>query len=369
MFHFVRLGKSLGPRLFVVSFLLLSAAMFYYVILDHWGLLSDVFFFELRNRIHGLFYVGAIAYASVFFSWRGYMLVWSVAFLVNLPRTLYFSLSTESLVSNLAFWSLPLLAGAIIALEKQWRSRQRSAFADRQRERELYLSRILVAQEEERRRIAIELHDEPLQDLVALAYAAEAAVAELPEAATQSREKVVWIRDQCVRISRELRRISYDLRPSILDELGLVPALRWLVDRTTDETPVTVAFVVDEQTEKMERVERQVESGVFRVVQEALNNIRRHSGATRADVTLHLTSEALVVEVSDNGHGFQTDKSVIRLASEGHLGILGMRERASALGGSLVVRSSPSSGTVITMSIPVSMLRLSNGGTGWMVST
>lgn len=345
----LKIDGRLFARLTIVSLLLILVTVLYYVVVDASGLLSGLFFFELKHRIHGMFYLLAIACASTFFQWRGYATVWLLAFLLHLPRTIFFSLSEEALVGNLGFWLVPLLAGGIVALERQWRARQKANFAERQRERELLLRRILVAQEDERRRIAKELHDETLQDLIALAYAAEATLGEIPESANQPRLRIIWIKDQCVRISRELRRISYDLRPSMLDQLGLVPAVRWLAERISTESKVTTEVGIHG---KVERLDRQTESEIFRIVQEALTNVRKHSGATRATVTLTFSRESLEVAVMDNGRGFETGRSMRRLASTGHLGIIGMRERATAIGAHLVLRSDESSGTLLSMRVP-----------------
>ncbi len=350
--NFLRaLQRKTTPSIRVGTAVLLVVVptLFYYLLVDSWDVFPDVLFFELRHRIHGSLYLVAFAYASLFLAWRGYALVWVASFLIHLSRGVRFSLSTEALVGNLFFWSLPLLAGAIVVIERQWRLRQRNLFAEREQERELYLRRILMAEEDERRAIAEELHDEPLQDLIALAYGAEAAVNEIPETFPQARAKVAWIREQCVRVSRELRRISYDLRPSILDQLGLVPALRWLTERMTTEGHVTTELAIEGQTERMDR---QVESCIFRVVQEALTNIRKHSGAGKASVLLTYTPDSLWVKIEDNGRGFEVKGAMERLASDGHMGILGMRERAAAIGGDLVFESGPATGTRLRLRVP-----------------
>ncbi len=333
----------------IAAFLVVIVSVFYYLLLDQLELCLNVFYFELRHHVHGILYLAPMTFASAAFGWRGYAITWLMCFAVHLPRGAYWSLSTDALLSNLGFWSVPLLAGAIVALERQWRSQQRQMFAERQREREGYVRRILETQEDERRRLAVELHDETLQDLIALAYAAEAAVAGVPASATESRAQIEWIKDQSVRISRELRRISSDLRPSVLDQLGLVPALRWLAERTTVEAGVSTDVRVQGD---VERLNGRLESGIFRVVQEALANVRKHSGASRASVVLTFSPASLVVEVVDNGHGFRELKPMRELVLEGHIGVIGMRERAAGMGANLTIRSNPTAGTEVRMVIP-----------------
>lgn len=342
--------RSLLLRVGIAALLLILPTLVYYVLLDRLGLSPTLFFFELRHRVHGMLYLIPVIYASAFFPWAGYAVVWLLAFAIHLPRGVYYSLSAEALIGNLGFWFVPLLAGGLIAFERQWRSQQRKMFEERQHERELYLRRILVAQEEERRRIAKELHDETLQDIIALAFAAEAALSGLPEDVAEPRAKVNWIMDQCVRISRELRRVSYDLRPSVLDQLGLVPAVRSLAERTTSAGVATAVTVQGD----VERLSRQVETVVFRVVQEALTNVKKHAHATQASVLLAFSPDVLLVEVSDNGHGFHAKKAMARLASDGHLGIIGMRERAAAIGADLTLKSNGSTGTLLRLRVPTS---------------
>jgi signal transduction histidine kinase len=220
---------------------------------------------------------------------------------------------------------------------------------ERQREREVYIQKSLVAQEEERRRIAKEIHDETLQDLLALAYVADEMLKECPAEDERVASKAGSIKDTSLRVAHELRRISFDLRPSTLDHLGLVPSLRALAERTTDEAAIPTRFGVS--GEPM-RLDKQAEIAIFRIVQEALTNVRRHSNATAAWVKLDFRRDALRLEIGDNGEGFNAKGRMARLASEGHLGLLGIRERLTSLGGNLRLQSRPGQGTLLNMTIP-----------------
>ena len=336
----------------VLAALLVAPTVLYYVIIDTLDLLPapGLFFFELRHDLQGCLYFVAVGLAAVGLSFRGFAYTWLAAFLIHLPRTIKFTLSTEALVHNLGFWFLPLFAGAVITLERHWRATQRRMEQERQKEREVYIQKTLVAQEEERRRIAKEIHDETLQELVALAYVADEMRKECPAGDGGMAAKAGSIKDTSLRVARELRRISFDLRPSTLDHLGLVPSLRSLADRTSDEGGIPTRFNV---TGEPVRLDKQAEIAIFRVVQEALSNVRRHSSATTAWVSLEFRRNVLRLEIGDNGEGFNAKGRMTRLASEGHLGLLGIRERATALGGRFRLHSSPGKGTVPTVRIPV----------------
>lgn len=207
----------------------------------------------------------------------------------------------------------------------------------------LYARKVGQAQEDERKRIARELHDDTVQALVVIARRLE----EL--AGGTSNPAAAEIREQVRELTKGVRRFSQELRPSVLDDLGLIPALKWLaadlaknhgiaVDTGTDGTPVQLPA----ETELM----------LFRIVQEALANVRKHSGATEAHVMVGFLEQELTVTVQDNGRGFDTG-GVAELAGAGKLGLLGMRERAELLGGRLDVHSSPGRGTTVTVTLPL----------------
>ena len=339
-------------RVCTIVVLLIVPTVVYYIIIDTLDLVPapGLFFFELKNDVQGSLYFAALAFAAVALSWRGFAFTWLAAFFIHLPRTVTYTLSTESLLHNLGFWFLPFLAGAVVTLERNWRATQRRIEREREQERELYIQKILVAQEEERLRISKEIHDETLQDLLALAYVADAMLKECHGGDGRLGEKAISMRDTSLRVAAELRRISSDLRPSTLDHLGLVPSLRWLSERTGSEAAIPTRLTVSGQPWPLDK---QAEIAIFRIVQEALTNVRKHSGATEAWVNLEFKRDVLKLKIGDNGHGFIPRLNTNKLASEGHLGLLGIRERVTALGGSLRLQSRPATGTVLHLGIPL----------------
>jgi signal transduction histidine kinase len=142
-----------------------------------------------------------------------------------------------------------------------------------------------------------------------------------------------------------VRRIATELRPSILDQLGLEAAIEWLVQDAAQRTGIAVTL----QAEEFPPLPDLVASHAFRIIQEALTNVTRHSKATRVDVTVRHVGSAIILGVEDNGVGF-APRSLSGLRS---LGLVGMRERAMACGGTLLVRGEPGEGTAIVVTIPV----------------
>ncbi len=342
-------------RMAVIVVLIIVPSVAYFIDTLDLVPVPGLFFWELMHDVQGCLYFAALAFAAVALSWRGFAFTWLAAFIIHLPRTVMYTLSTEALIRNLGFWFLPLSAGAVITLERHWRAAQRQVELDRQQERELYIQQILVAQEEERLRISKEIHDETLQDLLALAYVADAMLKECHEGDGRLGEKAISMRDTSLRVAGELRRISSDLRPSTLDHLGLVPSLRWLSERTGSEAAIPTRLTVSGQPWPLDK---QAEIAIFRIVQEALTNVRKHSGATEAWVNLEFKQDVLKLKIGDNGHGFTPRLNTNKLASEGHLGLLGIRERVAALGGSLRLQSRPTMGTVLNLSIPAPALEI-----------
>ena len=206
-------------------------------------------------------------------------------------------------------------------------------------------ARLQTTREEERTRMAREIHDELGQALTAL----KLDVAWLESRGSRNSgafrlgDKSLTIRiDETMQI---VRRIASELRPSVLDQLGLEAAIESLVRETTQRTGIAVIFHADD----FPRLPDEIASHSFRIIQEALTNVVRHSKATRVDVSVRRVGDVIILGVEDNGVGF-TPQTLSGLSS---LGLVGMRERALACGGRLVIRGEPGRGTGIAVTIPV----------------
>jgi len=214
----------------------------------------------------------------------------------------------------------------------------------------LYIQQITRAQEEERSRIARELHDSTAQELIIVLHQVEGLLqnkAKLP----LSEAKDLWgVHEQIKGILQEVRYFGRDLRPSILDDLGLRAALEWLVEQLETEHKVECHLtVVGEER----RLPSEAEVMIFRVVQEAIRNIGKHSQASQAEVTVKFEQKEITIIVKDNGIGFHLLESVGDLTRAGKLGLAGMQERVQLLGGSLSMQSEPGKGTTIVVKAPV----------------
>jgi two-component system sensor histidine kinase UhpB len=214
---------------------------------------------------------------------------------------------------------------------------------------------ILQAQEDERRRISLELHDEAGQNLTALLIHEEVLNQTLQELMSTTRDisryqQVDEELRQLIALTQHtlenIRVLAQQLRPSVLDDLGLLAAFRWLVEDSQQRLNLMVSLTLDEQEALFRQLPPAYETALFRVAQESLTNIARHARAGQATITLRRQQEKISLTIRDNGRGY--------VAATFHpgTGILGMRERATMLGGSLKITSLPEKGTIVRATLP-----------------
>jgi signal transduction histidine kinase len=205
--------------------------------------------------------------------------------------------------------------------------------------------RLVDVQEDERRNLARELHDQIGQMLTGLQFSLSAL---LPQATDAQKEKIASIQKMVSNLIAQTREISINLRPSMLDDTGLILTLIWHFDRFTSQTDIEVKFKHYNILDK--RFKPEVETAIYRIVQEALTNVARHAKTDVVEVTIKLEGQLITVEISDQGQGFDLDQ--VDLSS--HMGLNSMRERAYVVGGLMDIQTAPGSGTSIHAEIPLS---------------
>jgi len=212
----------------------------------------------------------------------------------------------------------------------------------------LYLKEITRAQEEERKRIARELHDSAVQDLATLLLDVEAIATTRKRLPNNLVEEVEKVRSRVSEIAEELSRLSRALRPSALDRLGLVPAVKVMLQDPRATGKMAVHFEV---IGRERRLKPEAELGLFRIVQEATNNARKHSGAANLAVSIGFKPDGVTVTVTDDGKGFRPPQMLSDLAAKGQLGLLGMQERAQLLEGDFSIESIDGDGTKVRVDL------------------
>ena len=234
-----------------------------------------------------------------------------------------------------------------ITERKQWESSLQQSKSDLS----FYLSQINQAQEEERKRIARELHDDTIQEIVALSRQLDNLIDKKIGPEEEKRENRRLIEDAQRKVDtilKGIRRFTRDLRPSILDDLGLVPALEWLTTDISEQfkIPIKISIRGEEQ-----HIASDAALAMFRIAQEALRNACRHSGATHIQVDLKYTSPKVTLSITDNGQGFDLPEDTASLIRRGKLGVAGMYERAQLIGANLSIKPRRNKGTSVTLEV------------------
>ena len=213
-----------------------------------------------------------------------------------------------------------------------------------------YLSAVTQGQEAERTRLARELHDGPVQGLIALTQRAEMAQRRVQRDRKEDAQGLLdELRHTGQQMVQELRRTIGALRPIYLEDLGFVPALDMLVRQAAERTGTEIRF---EQGQPVYRLAPEVELGAYRIAQEALNNALQHARAQHITIRVECEAQTLILTVVDDGEGFTFPEKPDLLTQDGHFGMIGMQERVTLLGGTFQVRAMPGQGTRIVAHLP-----------------
>ena len=205
-----------------------------------------------------------------------------------------------------------------------------------------YIKLVTEAQEEERRRLARDLHDGPAQNLAILVRNLEAHVREADGSMDD-------LHVSASGILGDLRQVARDQRPTLLDDLGFVAALEWLISDSEGQADVETTLVVAGEAQ---RLDSETEVAFYRIAQEALRNAQEHAEANRIEITISFEDDRIDMGITDDGTGFHVPGSPGEYLRSGRLGLMGMHERAQLVGGSLEIQSNPDTGTVVKVQIP-----------------
>ena len=211
------------------------------------------------------------------------------------------------------------------------------------RYRQLQSEYIIYGQEEERLRLARDIHDGPAQSIAGISFKAEFCKKLIDQDPIRCKQELSLLTDMVRETLGDVRNIIFDLRPMSIDDLGLTPTLKNYVEKIKKENEIDLQLKI---TGRVVRLASHLEVGIYRIVQEAVSNVLRHSKATYACIEITYTNEQIWVRIIDNGEGFEVDK-----IASGHYGLLGMRERAKLFTGDLDITSESGKGTTIRLVI------------------
>jgi signal transduction histidine kinase len=206
--------------------------------------------------------------------------------------------------------------------------------------------RVLEVQELERRRVAVELHDELGQSLTAIKINLQLSQRLKDKALADINLENIHIVEEAL---RQVRRLATNLRPSLLDDLGLAAALQWVTEQSANRSGFSVTF---HHVRGQSRLAPDIETACFRIVQEALTNISRHAQAKRVEIRLDRQNDHVILRITDDGCGFNLDDMRIRAVAGDSIGVLGMQERGTLVGGELTIETAPGQGSTVQLRAP-----------------
>jgi two-component system sensor histidine kinase DegS len=304
-----------------------------------------------RHAMERVLFMFPVVYAAFTLGMVGGLIALFCAVLAMLPRIFFISPTpVDALVETIAVALVGVLVSYMVEAREREKRLRLKALADLDRSEAMlrhYLRQIIQAQEDERRRLARELHDDTAQALVILSHRIDALDAyrdRLPAPVIQRLEGLLELADD---ILRGVRRFSRDLRPPVLDDLGLVPALESLTSDLTRQGIRTEFEVVGHRRS----LSADVELTLFRIAQEALRNVLKHAEASDVWLRVEFEDASVRIEVKDSGRGFRMPDEMGDLANGGRLGLLGMQERAELIGADLDVQSEPGNGTIVAVRV------------------
>jgi signal transduction histidine kinase len=286
--------------------------------------------------------------ATIALGGRAGLLTLALSLALMLPRALWSAGHTDHALPEVGGISV---LGALLVLAITQQRREVQAQTRIREDLHYFVRQVLTAQEDERKRIARELHDETAQALLLTCQRLDGLTSQgkTPLPWTRLQGELNDLRAATVQTLADLRRLAQNLRPRILDDHGLVPALEWLAEALRDQYGIEAQLQV---AEPLPQQAPETQLLLFRIAQEALRNVGRHSGATRASLSVRGHGDQVRMVVQDDGCGFTLTGGLSDLPNRGKLGLLGMHERARLLGGSLEVQTAPGKGTTIRVELP-----------------
>jgi signal transduction histidine kinase len=304
--------------------------------------------FEHLHYTIPVFYAFPIVKSWVYFGRVGTIFTTCLIALLVLPNIVFFAHHDGGeWLTELLQLSTGLTVGIVFAQLLGQETAERRLAQEKSAHLAMLHQQIAQAQEEERRRIARDLHDTVAQSLVVLSRRLDT-VAATPRLSPAIVRSLQELRETADEILVEVRRFSRELRPSVLDDLGLAAALEWLAAEFTKRSGTQTH--VDVQT-VLRRLRPEVELPLFRIVQEALFNVEKHAGASEVEISLACAGGMISLMVRDNGNGFRQPVAANGVVPCGKLGLAGMRERAMLIGGRLDIKTEIGKGTCIAVTL------------------
>jgi two-component system, NarL family, sensor histidine kinase DegS len=286
-----------------------------------------------------------VLYSSLIYKVKGTLISWSVFVLAIVPKAVL-SASFENVAIVSLFALVVLLLGLLLGLEYNFDIRRKVDLNKSKRIRWHYLARLIKIHEYERQYVARKLHDNVIQSLLVVTNKAQAIAANDRSMSPDAKRDIEKLETMLLLVIDDVRKLSQGLRPGVLDNVGLLPVLKWQADRITQDSGIKVEVRVNGLEH---RLPPDSEVNTYKIVQEALNNICQHSGASSAIVVLDFVTPNFKLIIQDNGKGFDVPKNFAGYVEAGKMGLERMRQQSGLLEGTLDIKSELGRGTTITL--------------------
>jgi two-component system sensor histidine kinase DegS len=292
-----------------------------------------------------------ILYASAVFRIRGALIIWLIFLLAVIPRAIVESTSFEYIMIVSLFSLVALLVGIIMALEYNKNVVDIGDALQVKTTRWYALARVLKIREYERQYLARKLHDNIIQSLLVIANRTHALErGDYGVITPKAKKQVGKLQTMILHVIDDVRQLSHGLRPSILDNVGLLPILQWQADRITNENNIKIDIQVEGS---IYRLPSETEVIVYRIIKEALDNIYKHSEATEGIVKLDFTGTDFNVMIKDNGCGFELPDDISKYVDIGKMGLNRMYEQAKILDSDIKIITKKNAGTTVSFKVMV----------------
>jgi len=291
----------------------------------------------------------SLAFGVLFVSVIGIIISYILAFILNKPITNLLKGINQVRLGNLNIEINPWFKDEIGNLTEAFNEMIISLKHEYEMRREL-MKKIITAQEEERQRISRELHDVTGQCLSSLKIGLKSI--ESCFSSPEAKLKLEEFRNLLNKSLDEIHTLSVELRPPLLSDFGLFKAIEDLVNKLSINFSIKINYNIDDSL-KNQRLEPMLEIGIYRIVQEAISNIEKHSKATEVKINFEKEDNNLILSIEDNGIGFSYEYISLNKSGRSHIGLIGMKERAEILGGKLEIISCHQKGTKIIMEVPI----------------
>jgi signal transduction histidine kinase len=296
--------------------------------------------------VFGFLFLIPILYASALFKIKGAIISWSIFLLAILPKTVLEMASFTNLLIVALFAVSALSLSLLTALESNLDARGRVIIKKTKNVRWRYLARLIKINEAEREYLARKLHDNIIQSLLVIANRVHHVETNDDLMKPETKKSIEKLQTMLLHVIDDVRRLSHGLRGGVLDNIGLLPVLRWQVERISQESGIKLEVKVNGLEH---RLSPEVEVIMYKIVQEALHNIAQHSKASSGSILLDFVSDYFKLVIQDNGQGFRIPKNIDEFSSSGKFGLDRMRKQTALLDGSIDIRSEPGQGTIITV--------------------